>query len=847
MTLKATQESLFGVSSHPRVRAARPSLFPQVHVTTPRPPEMPKGSADFSAYAAAGFGGEIIPILPPNATMSPQSKVDPSQRGKIPGVYNAKLKSWSGMTDWTTRTFTAEDALTWSLWPDANVGLRARIFPGLDLDCAIPEIVKAIRAEADEHLGKAPARGRGNSARLLLPYRLKAGTTPVPKMRITFRHSKTGDITHAIEFLGNGQQYLIAGIHPSGAAYKWDGNIDLLATKAGGLSEVDDASWRGFHQHLINAVLPRLGCIDIEWGARGSDANAKHFEIGDQSQRADNLAVLAEAVAAIPCEQLDYEQWISLTHAIKAASGGDEGFYADTYLPWCLRYPDNTEQIARAKWESIANSTIGWDYVRSIARQHDWQDPCAEFGVVAAETQIPQWVVQFNETHFVASEGGKTLVFSEKFDPTTGRRTIDRSRFDDFTKLYAHRKGDKQPKGVGHAWLQHRDRRTYLGGVIFRPRRATPDGVYNLWRGWGIQPAAGDWSTFREHMLQNLCGGNSEYFEYLFRWMAYAVQHPDDRGHVAIVLRGGRGTGKGVFALTFGRLFGEHFVHLSSGRALTGNFNAHLQTAILVFADEAFWAGDKPQEGSLKRLITEPTLHVERKFQDAFDAPNCTHLIMASNEGWVVPAGLDERRFFVLDVSDRHKQDTEYFAAIDAQMRNGGDAGLLYDLLNLDVSKFNVRKAPNTEALLEQKLQSLDDVADFWLDILSSGEFPCDTIGSNVDDWTTTISVETAGLYRAYLVRAKARYGRARGAREFGRRLHLMLKGETVKSYRPTARAAMSNMPMPRPRYYVLPPLDRCRAAFEKFLGERMQWEDTSETQSNDAHRSVQSKKHSTP
>jgi hypothetical protein len=106
-----------------------------------------------------------------------------------------------------------------------------------------------------------------------------------------------------------------------------------------------------------------------------------------------------------------------------------------------------------------------------------------------------------------------------------------------------------------------------------------------------------------------------------------------------------------MFARTFGALFGQHFLHLSDARHLTGNFNAHLRDSCLVFADEAFYAGDKQHEGQLKRLVTEPTLMIEAKYANAVSVRNCLHLIVASNDDWVVPAGTDERRFFVLDVS----------------------------------------------------------------------------------------------------------------------------------------------------------------------------------------------------
>ena len=55
-----------------------------------------------------------------------------------------------------------------------------------------------------------------------------------------------------------------------------------------------------------------------------------------------------------------------------------------------------------------------------------------------------------------------------------------------------------------------------------------------------------------------MCDGDAQRFDYLLKWMANAVQHPDQPGQVAGVLRGGRGAGKGIVAKWFGRLFGQH-------------------------------------------------------------------------------------------------------------------------------------------------------------------------------------------------------------------------------------------------------------------------------------------------
>jgi hypothetical protein len=140
-----------------------------------------------------------------------------------------------------------------------------------------------------------------------------------------------------------------------------------------------------------------------------------------------------------------------------------------------------------------------------------------------------------------------------------------------------------------------------------------------------------------------------------------------------------------------------------------------------VFVDEGFWAGDKAAEGVIKSLITEPYQMIEAKGKDAICAENHVNLIIASNNSWVVPAGLEERRFLVLDVSDCHQQDHKYFADLYKQMESGGLEAMFFELLKHDFSKVNLREIPRTKGLLEQILSSMSTPRKFWFETLKDG------------------------------------------------------------------------------------------------------------------------------
>jgi hypothetical protein len=97
---------------------------------------------------------------------------------------------------------------------------------------------------------------------------------------------------------------------------------------------------------------------------------------------------------------------------------------------------------------------------------------------------------------------------------------------------------------------------------------------------------------------------------------------------------------------------------------------------------------------------------------------------MASNDAWVVPAGLDERRFFVLDVARTQQRKTAYFAHIAEQMDNGGREDLLWVLLHRDLGDWDHREAPNTKPLQDQKVLTLHPVNKVIYQMLATGNHP---------------------------------------------------------------------------------------------------------------------------
>jgi len=441
------------------------------------------------------------------------------------------------------------------------------------------------------------------------------------------------------------------------------------------------------------------------------------------------------------------------------------------------------------------------------------------------EHAISPKLLRLNERHAIIGDmGGRCRVVSEVWDQGTRRWRLSKQTFDDFRNRYLRDLvpvGEKM-KPVGEWWLRHPAAR-YFDTIAFAPGEETPDNVLNLWRGFAVEPREGDCSLFLAHVRDNLCAGNETHYNYLMDWCARMMQHPAEQGHVAVVLRGEQGTGKGWFARVIGHLLGRHFLHISNSKHLVGHFNAHLRDCLLLFADEAFYAGDKHHASILKTLVTENTIFVEPKGVDPETAPNFIHLLMASNESWVVPAGPVERRFFVLDVGRDHMQDAAYFASIKAQLEAGGYEALLWHLLRRDISAFNpYLPPPKTRALQAQKILSMSDLEEWWYGKLCDGR-----VLPGHGEWRRdALCVELEADYVAY----SRRFNRpARGnATRLGHFLRRAVPAVTRRQLGGKRQVVVDGRPevVTRPWQYTLPPLDDCRKFWDDNFGGPFDWPD---------------------
>jgi Family of unknown function (DUF5906) len=458
----------------------------------------------------------------------------------------------------------------------------------------------------------------------------------------------------------------------------------------------------------------------------------------------------------------------------------------------------------------------GADAYRAIADMIEAEETAPD-----APAPSPQpWgfdVEKLNQSYALAIWGGKAVVVNEQPAAPVNERvrvlTLEamNSWFANSVTQVPGADGKIKTVSWAKAWHTHPMRRDYAGVEFFPNPDGAPNtpGYLNFWRGFAIKPSpAGSYGIFRDHLFTNVCDGDDSLFRYLFGWMAHIVQKPRERIGTAIVLRGKRGSGKSKVGEVLGSLLASHYFQVDEARYITGQFNAHMMNCLLLQADEAVWAGDKAAEGRLKGLITSRTQMIESKGVDPIQMLNFVRVMMTSNEGWVVPAGVDERRFCVLDVGSRCAQNHDYFREMDDELDAGGRERLLHDLMSFDLATVDLWQIPKTRALLEQKLRSFDPIDDFWYNRLHDCEH-----------WPSRVIC--ADLHAEYLkASTQIGIGRKRGPAEFGARIAKLAPG--IRKTRPTIE--MEPGVMRRVWCYDMPSLNECRAAFEELLSQVIDW-----------------------
>ena len=473
--------------------------------------------------------------------------------------------------------------------------------------------------------------------------------------------------------------------------------------------------------------------------------------------------------------------------------------------------------------EAAATDLVNGDSQRTVAKRI--ADLCAPLlngdGRKPNELELTARLSALNETYALVLVGDRAAVLQESPGPDGRPQSVFLSttafhewlRPETFYSVEARRKAP-----LSKLWLEWPDRRQFTG-IVFDPSGKAPKIYHNLWRGFAVAPdprGEKGCRRFIDHVAENVCSGDEQLFNWVMGWFAQMIQQPTSRLGTSLVLRGPQGAGKSIVGATIGSILDPHYESVSEARYLVGRFNSHLARCLLLQLEEVTWGGDHAAAAKLRDLITNGSQLIEYKGKEPVRVRNYLRVMATGNSRWLVPAGLEERRFAVIDVGERQLQNSRYFAAIAKELEDGGRAALLHYLLHFPLDGVPLRDIPETPALVEQKSASLSPEQKWWLDILVRGELPGDVAGGG--------QIPTRRLQDHYLEHVQ-RMGvqRKSSETELGMWLRSVAPGLTRKKITVLAAGKSERVPG-----YVFPPLAECRRVFDRLIAGDAAWFDTS-------------------
>ena len=606
--------------------------------------------------------------------------------------------------------------------PDAGVGVITENTPAVDIDCYDKDISYKCIKWLENNVGAAPVRV-GRKPKALLVFRTDE---PFGKIRSNEYVDILGN-KNAVEVLAKGQQFVAFAVHPdTGQPYKW------IKKSLDGIARADlPLLTREMAQEFV-AYFESI--IPDDWELSRKGVSVTHSDEDDlltlRPKLGRSMEEIARWIDTVQNDDWHYDDWIKFGMALHhETDGSPEGLRL--WDEWSSQSSKYVHGSCSKHWRSFGRNAsvapVTGQFIEGKAKKVEREEK--------KKGLVDQLV---HDMIFVQVAGSARVIREDDM-----QADLELYGVSDLEKEYANqaitiisqnKKGEDVEEKVNPVklWLTHPERRT-ARGLVFLPEGQRV-GYYNLWRGFSCEPDAEmDVSPFTDWAHDIIACGDDDTFNWIMGWCAQIIQQPMTKIGIALVLRGLKGTGKSKLGELLGGLFPKHHKIISRQDQLVGHFNAHLEDCLLLQAEEAFWAGSKSAEGALKDLVTNPRIFIERKGVNGYMADNFTRLMFTSNEEWVVPATVDERRWAVFDISAKRKEDIDFYEWLQNWYDRGGKRAVLHYLKTFDLTKVNVRRAPRTLALQEQQMKGADCVTRWLFDCLYNGEIRDTETGMSVE------------------------------------------------------------------------------------------------------------------
>lgn len=209
----------------------------------------------------------------------------------------------------------------------------------------------------------------------------------------------------------------------------------------------------------------------------------------------------------------------------------------------------------------------------------------------------------------------------------------------------------------------------------------------------------------------------------IMAYMAALVQHPGVKFQWCPVLQGVRGNGKTLLMTCVSKAIGEVYTHVLNPKDLESDFNGWVMNKLFVSIEEIYVADNRGVADTLKPLITNSRLSMQKKGVDQFTGDNRANFMATTNHKDAIHLTPDERGWAIYYTAQQSKVDLandgmsgEYFPELYRWLNAGGFAFMaeylhtykIPDALNPATTMMRAPDTSSTGEVLKQSLGRIE-------------------------------------------------------------------------------------------------------------------------------------------
>lgn len=233
---------------------------------------------------------------------------------------------------------------------------------------------------------------------------------------------------------------------------------------------------------------------------------------------------------------------------------------------------------------------------------------------------------------------------------------------------------------------------SYFQGYNFEKQNSYDKNAIDLW--------------LNDHVLNDICDGNVELFDYLNNWIALLLQK-HIKSEVCLIIIGNPGSGKNkFFSDVICKLLGKYAnENISDIDHIVGNFNKSIENKKLLILNEISSVSNangkvlgECEMNKFKSLITDKYVPIRAMYEPVRISETVCNFIMITNNDDPVHFNNDDRRFCVIKNNNRNCKNIKYFEKLNDTMNEYFYKNLFSFYMLRNIDNFNVRKFPETDA-----------------------------------------------------------------------------------------------------------------------------------------------------